>query len=320
MPRPLPRRSFVQLSAAVAAGACAVGPAAASAEEPDAEALPIVDTHQHLWNLEQFKLPWLGEAPLVARSYTMRDYLDASAGLNVVKTVYMEVDVAPEHQQAEAEFVIDLCRQPEALMCGAVISGRPASEGFADYIRPLAKSPYIKGVREVLHNPRTPPGYCLDEAFVRGIRLLGELGLSYDLCMRPADLPDAAKLVAACSDVQFILDHCGNAPVQGEDLSQWRQDIAALAELPNVAGKISGIVAGAKAGTWTVEDLAPVVNHTLDVFGPGRVVFGGDWPVCTFAASLRQWVVALRQIVADRPLDERRRLFPDNAVRIYRLG
>ena len=87
----------------------------------------------------------------------------------------------------------------------------------------------------------------------------------------------------------------------------------------NVIGKISGIIASGAGGKWSVENLAPIVNHTLDVFGPDRVVFGGDWPVCTLAATFRQWVEALRAIVADRPLEERRKLFHDNAVKFYRL-
>jgi L-fuconolactonase len=172
----------------------------------------------------------------------------------------------------------------------------------------------------VLQNDRTPPGYCLTDQYVVSVRLLGELGMSFDLCMRPEDLPDGAKLIDACPDTRFVLDHCGNANVQADDLSAWRRDIADLAKRPNVIGKISGIVAFAKPGDWSADDLAPIVNHTLDVFGPDRVVFGGDWPVCTLVATFREWVEALKQIVADRPLAEQRKLFHDNAVGFYGLA
>jgi len=120
--------------------------------------------------------------------------------------------------------------------------------------------------------------------------------------------------------MQFILDHCGNANVQSPDLSQWRRDIAAVAERPNVACKISGIVASAKPGAWTAGDLAPIVQHCAEVFGPDRLVFGGDWPVCTLAATLRQWVTALRQIVAAWSEERQRKLFHDNAIRVYGLS
>ena len=107
-------------------------------------------------------------------------------------------------------------------------------------------------------------------------------------------------------------------PVQSKDLTQWRRDMDRMARQKNVVCKVSGIVAGA-AEKWTADDLAPVINHTLDAFGPERVMFAGDWPVCTLRASFRQWVDALKSIVRQRPADQQRKLFHDNAVRFYGL-
>ena len=311
----LNRRQFVGCAAALA-----VAGGRLRAEDDAMPHPPIVDTHQHLWDLDRFRLAWLAEAESLRRSYLPSDYAEATAGLNVVKTVYMEVDVEPEQQQAEAEYVLELCRDERNPMAGAVISGRPASDGFAAYIGQFRDEPYIKGVRQVLHGASTPAGYCLSPEFIAGIRLLGEMGKSYDLCLRSEELPDAAKLIDACPDTRFVLDHCGNANVQAADQSDWRRDMEAVARRKNVIGKVSGIVASAKPDHWTADDLAPIVNHTLEVFGPDRVVFGGDWPVCTLAASYRQWVEALREIVADRGLSERQRLFHDNAVAFYGLS
>ncbi len=281
--------------------------------------LPIVDTHQHLWDLTKFRLPWLKEGDVFNKSHVMSDYLKATAGLNVVKSVYMEVDVAPEQQTAEAEYVVGLCQRADNPMVAAVISGRPASDGFATYIGQFKDSAYIKGVRQVLHVDSTPPGYCLDAAFIKGVRLLGELGKSFDLCMRAKDLPDAAKLIDACPGTRFILDHCGNADVKEMDRTQWQKDMREVARRKNVVCKVSGIVASAEPGKWTADDLAPIVNHTMDVFGPDRVMFGGDWPVCTKAATYRQWVEALQEIVSERDEESRRKLFYGNAVRFYGL-
>jgi predicted TIM-barrel fold metal-dependent hydrolase len=282
--------------------------------------IPIIDTHQHLWDLTIFRLPWQKGNPRLARSFVMRDYLEATAGLNVVKSIYMEVDVEPSQQPAEADYVIDICRRGDTPMVAAVISGRPASDGFKDYITRYKASPAIKGVRQVLHVPGTPPGYCLDDRFIAGIRLLGTLGLSYDLCMRPAELGDAVKLIDACPETRFILDHCGNASVRSENLARWRFDIEEVARRQNVVCKVSGIVASAAPDPWTADDLAPIINHVLDSFGPDRVMFGGDWPVCTLAATYRQWVEALRAIVRARPAENQRKLFHDNALAFYRLG
>jgi predicted TIM-barrel fold metal-dependent hydrolase len=292
---------------------------ASTPEQKGPGMIPIVDTHQHLWDLSKFRLPWIKKRSPLAKNYLTDDYLRATAGLNIVKAVYMEVDLAPEQQTAEAEHVIELCKGGKTPTVAGVISGRPASEGFKKYITPFKDSRYIKGVRQVLHNEGIPAGYCLDERFIKGVRLLGELGMSFDLCVRPGELLDAAKLIDACPDTRFILDHCGNANVQAKDQSQWKRDIAAVAKRKNVVGKVSGIVVSAKPGQWTADDLAPLVNHTLEVFGPDRVMFGGDWPVCTLTATYRQWVEALKSIVKNHGEAQQRKLFHDNAVRLYGL-
>jgi L-fuconolactonase len=298
--------------------------------------LPIIDTHQHLWDLTQFTLPWVDGAPAINRSYRQSDYAEATAGLNVVKAVYMEVDVDPAQQVAEARFIIEQCERDDTPTVGAVISGRPVSDAFAAYIQQFKGSPYIKGVRQVLHVPETPAGYCLQPTYVQNIRLLGELGMSFDLCMRPSELGDAVKLVSQCPETRFVVDHCGNAdPNVVADSSdrprdpndpfshtrqQWLDDMQALANRPNVICKISGIVARAIPGEWSAATLAPTVNYCLDLFGPDRVVFGGDWPVCTLVASYREWVTALREIIADRSETDQRKLLYDNAQRFYTLA
>jgi L-fuconolactonase len=280
--------------------------------------IPIVDPHQHLWDLGRFRLPWLAGGGPLAKNHLMSDYFQATEGLKVVKTVYMEVDVDPTQHIDEAEYVLDLCARPDNPMAGAVIGGRPAEAGFSEYVARFAGTPYIKGVRQVLHGGMER-GTCLRDEFVRGIRLLGESGLRFDLCLRSDDLLDGAKLADLCPETSFVLDHCGNANVQAADRTQWQQDIAEVAQRPNVICKISGIVASARPGHWTAADLAPIVNHCLTVFGPERVMFASDWPVCTLAATYRQWVEALQTIVQDRSEAEQRRLFHDNAVAFYGL-
>ena len=130
-------------------------------------------------------------------------------------------------------------------MVGATIGGRPGEPGFAAYVDRFAGSPYIKGVRQVLHGG-VPSSYWLSDVFVQGIRLLGEKDLHFDLCLRPIDIAEGAKLVDLCPETRFVLDHCGNGNVQSADRTQWERDVAAMAQRENVICKISGIVAGAK--------------------------------------------------------------------------
>jgi predicted TIM-barrel fold metal-dependent hydrolase len=331
------RRQFLAASAAGATArlTATIVPRTGHSEEKPvaADALPIIDCHQHLWDLEKFKLPWIEPGTLLGRSYVMKDYLAAIEGTGIKQAVYMEVDVDPAQQTAEAEHLIEICKSGNAPTIAAVISGRPNSHEFKDYITPLAKSGPIKGVRRVLHGGSTPAGYCLEKPFVRGIQLLGELGLSFDLCMRPKELVDGAKLADQCPGTRFIVDHCGNADVKAffkpgdkrladikvdHAADQWKRDIDALAAKKNVICKISGIIARVPK-EWSAEDLAPVVNHCLDSFGPDRVIFGSDWPVCLLGAPLKEWVVALRAIVASRPAADQEKLFAGNAVGFYGL-
>jgi L-fuconolactonase len=312
---PLTRREFV--TGAVAATALV---ATTQAHAQEDAMIPVVDSHQHIWDLKRFHLPWTERDKPMARDFSMQDYLEATRGIPIEKSVYIEVDVEPSQQQAEADYMVELCRRKEGPLAAAVVSGRPIGDQFPAYARQFKDHPYVRGVRQVLHGPSTPAGYCLQKEFIAGIRALGELGLSFDIVIRPGELADAAKLIQACPGTQFILDHCGNASVQSPDLAPWRRDIATVAEQKNVICKISGIIAFVKPGEWQADDLAPIVNHALTVFGPDRVMYGGDWPVCNLGASYREWYDALNQIVADRSLSERRRLFHDNAIRYYRLA
>jgi L-fuconolactonase len=278
---------------------------------------PIVDTHQHLWDLSRFRLPWIQRGSTLDRSFLPEDYAKAAEGLNIVKAVYMEVDVEPSQQEAEAEYIIQLCRAKTSPTVAAVISGRPESGAFAAWVRRYRDHPIVKGIRRVLHVPETPSGYCLQPQFLQNMRLLGDLGLSFDLCIRPSELPNVTRLVKACSGTRFILDHCGNPSLQTADRSQWQRDLAELARCPNVVCKVSGFIATARPGAWKPEDIAPIVDHAFDCFGPDRVMFGGDWPVCTLGASLREWVLGLQAVVASRPRQEQQKLFHDNAVKFY---
>lgn len=320
---PLSRRQFLY-----AATAAAMAPALLRAADPPDSPL-IIDTHQHLWDLSKFKLPWLDNAPEVYRhSYRPEEYADATKGLNI-RAVYMEVDVDPTQRPTEAQYIIDICRAKTAATRAAAIGGRPDDPGFEKYVKRFQPSGVVRGVRQVLHGGATPAGHCLSDDFVKGVRLLGKLNLSFDLCMRPRELADGLKLAQLAPDTRFVLDHCGNADPRAfltdlngqapaHDPDAWRRDMDALGKRPNVICKISGVVARAPE-KWSADHLAPVINHCLDAFGPDRVVFGGDWPVCLVRAPLATWIDTLRQIVATRPKADQEKLWSSNAKKFYAL-
>jgi L-fuconolactonase len=303
-----------------------------SSHETETMPLPsrIVDTHQHLWNMQRQNLPWLAGAPEVLRqNYGPVEYRTATAGFDVT-AVYMEVDIAPDQRWTEVETVLALIRERRGATVAAVVSGPIGEDGFEEYVQRLVKHPEVRGLRRVLHSPLTPPGYCLRDRFVDHTKLLGDNGLSFDLCIRPDELGDAIQLVRKCPNTRFILDHLANghprAFVPDEPWEQpshtaesWRRGIEEMAALPNVICKVSGVIASLPAD-WPTTRLAPLVNHCLDAFGPDRVVFGSDWPVCRLRAELREWVETLADLIATRPEADQQKLWYENAARFYRLG
>ena len=278
-------------------------------------AIPIIDTHQHLWDLEMFPLQWV--KPPLDRNFLMEDYLDAVKGQGVVKTIYMEVGVPPGFKKKEAEWALKLCKDPGNPMVAAVISADPKAPDFETEIRSLAEDPRLKGIRYSFNNPEEVnlPG------LIKNIRLLGKLGLSCDLNLRPRNLTIGNLLAEECTDTRFILNHCGGTdPVTREarhDIDQWYRDMELLAQQANMICKISGIVDNAGSFPLSAEDLAPIVDHCLNSFGPDRVIFGGDWPVCLRNMPLARWIEVLKEVVARRSLADQKKLFHDNAAAFY---
>jgi predicted TIM-barrel fold metal-dependent hydrolase len=309
------RRQFLATTAAVAAA-----PLLLAADPKDAKMLPAIDTHQHLWDLSKLKLSWLKKGSEFDQSFTPKEYAAAIDGQNVVKSVYMEVDVVPDQQQAEADYVCELCESKKTTMVAAVIGGRPGAADFPAYLARYKDNKYVKGVRQVLHADSTPSGYALKDEFVKGVQLLGDLGLIFDLCLRPTDLGDACKLLDKCPDTRFVLDHCGNpqADFTAKQIDDWKAALGEVAKRKNVMVKVSGIVAnGWERGRWKAEELAPAVNATIEAFGVARCLYGGDWPVCTKAATYAEWITALRQIISSRPEADQKKILHDNAAKFY---
>jgi L-fuconolactonase len=288
---------------------------------------PLVDTHEHLWNLKELRLPWVagltGKAKeTLGRDFLLADYAEATKGLPLAKSVYMEVDVAEADQVKEAEFVTKICTDGKTPMVAAVISGRPASDGFKEYLDRFKGNKFIKGLRQVLHTPATPAKFCLDEKFVKGVQLLGERGLSFDLCFKNDQLDYGAELVDRCPGTRFILDHCGNPHNGSQDLEGWKKSLARIANAKNrnVMCKVSGLYGNVTAADWPEAKLAPIVRGVLELFGPERVMFASDWPVVNLGASYKVWVETLKEIVRGDSAVNQKKLFHDNAVKFYGLG
>ena len=279
--------------------------------------MQIVDTHQHLWDKDLFHYSWLDSIPQLNRSFRMADYLAATKGLAVVKSLHLEADVDEPYMLDETRHLLALADQPDNPLEGIVACGRPENEDFKSYLDAIGGHAKLKGIRRVLHTQ--PDGVGQGVTFLKNVAALPDYGLSFDICVLARQLPIAIKLISSCPDVIFILDHCGVPQVKERNLDPWRSHITEIAKFPNVSCKISGLVAYADLQSWTAEDLRPFIDHAIGSFGWDRVMFGSDWPVCTLSASYRQWVEALQAITQGAGEINQRKLFHDNAVRVYRL-
>ncbi|MEO6727245.1 MAG: amidohydrolase [Blastocatellia bacterium] len=281
--------------------------------------MQIVDTHQHLWDLDLLSYSWTARSPHFNRSFRLSDYAEATQGIEVIKSVHVEADIDEPDMLAETRYILGLAERDDNPITGVVAAARPEYEGFREYVEQIAGHPNLKGLRRILHV--VPDDVSTTPLFAENIRTLEGYGLSFDICVLARQLPLAINLVKQCPNVSFILDHCGNPDIKNRNYKAWREGMAQLASYPNVlACKISGIVVNTDIPNWTVEDLRPAVEGVIETFGWDRVMFGSDWPVCTLAASFKHWLEALSFLTKDAGEENRQKLFRENAERVYRLS
>lgn len=259
----------------------------------------------------------------------MEDYMQAIEKQNVVKAIYMEVSVPPELRREEAAWALSLCEDPGNPTVASVIRADPTDSDFEPYMRSFEGNRYLKGIRYIFSNEKE---HLLPHV-IENIRLLGKMGLSVDLNLSTEKLHLGGQLLDKCPDTRFILNHCGNAdpaaffPREKEmprkpkhDRDKWFRDMELLAQRTNIVCKVSGIVDNVSDYPLTAADLAPIVNHCLNVFGPDRVLFAGDWPVCLVNMSLYRWIAMLKEVVSNCSNIDQRKLFHDNAYKFYGLN
>jgi predicted TIM-barrel fold metal-dependent hydrolase len=280
--------------------------------------MDIVDTHQHLWDLDRFGFAWCKGRPVLDRSFRIADYLEASAGLGISKSVFVEADVDQPYLLDEANYALELAARVDNPLAGVVAAVRPGAEGFRQHVEKLAGNPRLKGVRRILHTEPDETG--TNPAFIADVALLAEYHLSFDICVLARQLPVAIHLVESCPGVSFILDHCANPPVRDKVFEPWGAMLREISAFPNIACKISGFFANIDPAHWQPEDLRPYIAHVISCFGWDRVMFGSDWPVCNLGGTMGLWVETLQRLTAHGSESERSKLFAANAERIYKLA
>ena len=280
----------------------------------------ILDTHVHVYDANALNLDWVADAPLLDGVWAADAYASEAMSVGIDAAVYMEVDAPPQSWEAEFSAIRSEMDRPDTLLRTAVVGGDPAMPGFVDWLDALGRDSRVVGVRRVLHTDASPSGRCLEPAFIAGVRALGERGMVFDACVRPGELGDVIGLARACPGTTIVLDHLGNPAVsQGVDPSWW-EVVSGCAEERNIVGKLSGLIQHMHADDWTTATFAPFMDRFVEVFGPSRITWASNWPVCNLHGSLARWVETSLEFLSGFSPDERAAILRTTGQRIYRVG
>jgi L-fuconolactonase len=278
---------------------------------------PIIDTHVHLYDPQAVRFDWLSGVPKLNRPHLVADYLAATQGIDIAAMVFAEVDAASGENLKEAHWVSALGeRRLKGMIASAPLEIGAAVEGD---LKQIAAMPLARAVRRLIQGHVDQPGWCLREPFVEAVQMLPKHGLAFEICILHPQMGDAIELVRRCPDVSFVLDHIGKPGIKAGLMEPWSSQLQELASHSNVVCKVSGVVTEADHGAWTAAQVLPYVRHAISSFGYDRVMFGGDWPVLTLAGTYPQWVALVDEAIMGASLQEKRKLYAENAKAFYRL-
>lgn len=280
--------------------------------------IPLLDTHQHLIYRDKAGYDWTkGIPPLAEGDFTLEGYAGLVAGAGVGGSLFMETGVDDADYQAETRFAHDLMANPESGIVGIIASIRPETDdGFDAWLEETADLGVV-GYRRILHV--VDDAVSQSETFRRNVRKIGAAGKVFDMCFLARQLPVAVELASACANTTLVLDHCGVPDIAGGGVDPWRAHMAALAALPNVVCKLSGIMAYCAPGESSLSAIAPYVDHVLESFGPNRIVWGSDWPVVNLARGMPEWIAVTRTILDRFSADEAAAIAHRTAEATYRV-
>ncbi|NED82584.1 amidohydrolase family protein [Streptomyces sp. SID11233] len=278
----------------------------------------IVDAHHHIWDLSVRDQEWItGEelAPL-RRDFSLTDLEPEARANGVTATVLVQTVTVPEETP---EFLA--LADGSDLVAGVVGWSDLTAPDITDTLAALRALPGGDRLVSLRHQVQSEPDpeWLLRADVLRGLAAVADAGLVYDLVVQPHQLPAAVRAAELLPGLTFVLDHAGKPPIATGGPLPWADDLRALAALPNTACKLSGLVTEADPHNWTVKDLRPYADTVIDAFGPARLMFGSDWPVCRLAATYTEVVEAAHALVSGLAPDERAAVLATTAERVYGL-
>ncbi|TDC69350.1 amidohydrolase [Actinomadura sp. GC306] len=274
----------------------------------------MFDAHHHLWDTAVRDQVWMDGpwADPIRGRFDLARYEQAAGPDGVTGSIVVQSLSSIE----ETRELLAVAQGPGPVV-GVVGWVDLTAPDVAETLARLSAGPLV-GIRHQVED-EPDPRWLLRDDVRRGLRAVGEAGLVYDVLVKPEQADAALATARSLPEVPFVLDHAGKPDIAGGVREPWASWITALAALPNVTAKLSGLVTEAAPGRWA-EDVPPYARHVLDAFGPHRVMYGSDWPVCTLAAAFGEVTGLVRAAVARLPEAERAEVLGGTARRVYGIG
>ncbi len=279
-------------------------------------AIQKIDSHQHFWKYDPLEYAWIDESKLVLR----RDYLYSDLAVEMKHGgVAGVVSVQARQCLAETDALLGMARQHSGIL--GVVGWLPlASESVEDDLERYAGEPLLKGVRHVVQD-EPDDSFILGAAFNRGVAKLAARGLVYDILIYARQLTATIEFVDQHPWQQFVLDHIGKPTIESSKFDdRWATQLRELARRQNVSCKFSGVVTEVRDPAWSIETIHRYWEVALESFGPQRLMFGSDWPVCLLRTDYARWVDVVQELASEMSVDEQRAFWCDNAIRVYELN
>lgn len=273
-----------------------------------------IDSHQHFWRYHPVRDAWITDDMAVIQ----RDFLPADLKpLMDANEVSGCVAVQADQSEAETMFLLELANQ-HPFIRGVVGWVDLQATDVRDRLAHFSHYPKLKGFRHIVQGEEDPR-FLLRPEFLAGIEALAAYGFTYDILVKPHQLDATAEFIALFPDQPFVIDHLAKPYIKTGVQQPWAAQLETIAQYGNVYCKLSGMVTEADWAAWKPEDFVFYTQHILDVFGPERIMFGSDWPVCNVAAKYNGVVELVEQVIGHLPPHEQELIWHKNAMDFYRL-
>ncbi|NHE55422.1 amidohydrolase family protein [Cyclobacterium plantarum] len=307
------KRAFIR-KGILASATLAVGPSSLFSFEGArsfSSHIPVVDTHLHLWDLSEMDYPWLkGKGLPLEKNYSLADYRKATKGFPVSKMVFVECGRAPEQYLQEVDWVQGLSgKNPEI---AGMVAYFPLEKGAAaqEDMEKMAERNIVRGIRKSFMPGNS--GYFQGIALMKNFHWVCEVNIGHE------QLGDFLDMVKKFPEQVFILDHMVNPDIRNQDWNTWEKALMPFASQDRVYCKVSGILTRT-SWNWELPDIQPYFDTVMEVFGPDRIMYGGDWPVLLRAETLHRWITSFYALSKALSMEEKRKLFHSNAELVYRI-